>query len=99
MSRIVAIPLHDLGTLGGTTSYAAAINARGQVVGDSMSTTGNQHAFVYSHGTMTDLNNLIPADSLRGFTVTTVSAINERGQIAAAIWRISRSCLAPRSLA
>ncbi len=32
---------------------------------------------------MTDLNNLIPADLLKGFTVTTASAINEGGQIAA----------------
>jgi probable HAF family extracellular repeat protein len=46
----------DLGTLGGSRSYANGINAAGQVVGVS-DTTGNAwvHAFLYSGGSMTDL--------------------------------------------
>ena len=63
----------DLGTLFGTAepppsgtglfSFATAINDRGQVVGWSRTAAGPTHAFLYSHGTMTDLNSLIPADS------------------------------------
>jgi probable HAF family extracellular repeat protein len=47
----------DLGTLGGATSYAQAVNDRGQVVGGSaLAGDGIEHAFVWSagHG-MTDL--------------------------------------------
>ena len=75
----------DLGTLGGTTSYATAINDRGQVVGSAETTPGSyiQHGFLYSNGAMTDLNSLVPTDSLRGITITDARAINEWGQIAA----------------
>ena len=75
----------DLGTLGGTTSYATAINDRGQVVGSAETTPGSyiQHGFLYSNGAMTDLNSLVPADSLRGIAITDARAINEWGQIAA----------------
>ena len=50
----------DLGTLGGTESWAQGINASGQVVGSSY-TTGNHawRAFLYNGSTMTDLNTLI----------------------------------------
>jgi probable HAF family extracellular repeat protein len=48
----------DLGTLGGTTSAANGLNAVGQVVGLSATTSGDQHAFLYSGGIMTDLGTL-----------------------------------------
>lgn len=45
----------DLGTFGGSTSYAYHINNNGQAVGGACTTNGIQHAFLYSNGLMTDL--------------------------------------------
>jgi probable HAF family extracellular repeat protein len=75
--------MQDLGTLGGNESHAAGISASGQVVGYSYTSDGAQHAFLYD-GTngMQDLNNLLPAGS--GWTITSASAINSYGKIAAA---------------
>ena len=65
----------DLGTLpGGEWSQASGINASGQVVGES-----GYHAFLYSSGTMTDLNNLIDPSS--GWMLTQATGINTQGQI------------------
>src|SRR5580704_13845737 len=47
--------MQGLGTLGGTSSSAAAINASGQVTGSSALSDGSEHAFLYSNGTMQDL--------------------------------------------
>jgi probable HAF family extracellular repeat protein len=54
-----AYEVTDLGTLGGTTAFAYAINGAGQVAGSS-SLTGSTplHAFRYSQGTLTDLGTL-----------------------------------------
>jgi probable HAF family extracellular repeat protein len=60
--------------LGGTTSEALGINAQGQVVGRSLTTSGVQHAFLWEKGTMTDLGAL---DG--GFSAA--SAINPAGQV------------------
>ena len=55
--------MFDLGTLGGSQSSATAINASGEVAGDS-NVTGDaaQHAFAYTgtpgSGTMADLGTL-----------------------------------------
>ena len=48
----------DLGTLGGTYSYANGINNKGQIVGYSLTASGQDHAFLYSGGKMTDLGTL-----------------------------------------
>ncbi len=52
------ITAHDLGTLGGPSSYAEGINSSGTIVGFSYTSGGNYHAFSYSGGVMTDLGTL-----------------------------------------
>ena len=52
--------MHDLGVLGDGDGWADDINAGGQIVGYSQTTTGI-HGFLYSDGTMWDLNDLVPA--------------------------------------
>jgi probable HAF family extracellular repeat protein len=47
--------LVDLGTLGGTWSSAAAINARGQIVGTSSPEPGHRHVFLWQDGAMRDI--------------------------------------------
>jgi uncharacterized repeat protein (TIGR01451 family) len=54
------ISLTDLGTLGGSNSYAFAINSAGQIAGQSDTANGETHAFLYSYadGGMTDVGTL-----------------------------------------
>ena len=66
----------DLGTLGGPSSRAYAINVSGQVAGSSTTTTGQTHAFVWTPGVgMQDLGALgnSPASAARG--------MNDLGQV------------------
>jgi probable HAF family extracellular repeat protein len=82
--------MKDLGTLGtGTNAIATLINERGQVAGDSYTSTNpspscfynsnvfplTTGAFLWEHGEMTDLGNL-------GGTCALTSALNNRGQVA-----------------
>jgi probable HAF family extracellular repeat protein len=71
--------MQDLGTLGGTNSSALALNAAGQVVGTSDVSQAARHAFLYSNGSMIDLNSAI--SSQVGLTLTTATGINDLGQI------------------
>lgn len=107
----------DLGTLGGPTSSANAINNNGVIVGTSdtsMTSLGDDYfldsngamtdlipdtngasatsinssgvfvtnaAFIYSNGTLQNLNDLIPPGS--GYSLIDATAINDSGQIVA----------------
>lgn len=64
----------DLGTLGGPTSAATAINDRGQVVGWSTTGDGGRRAFLWQDGAMTDLGALNNGTSA-------ATAINAGGDI------------------
>src|SRR5829696_4254434 len=70
---LAAYAITDLGTLGGSESYAHAINDSGQITGSSLIASGAQHAFLYSNGVMTDLE---------GDSLGSGEAINAAGQVA-----------------
>jgi len=65
----------DLGTLGGSRSYATGVNDRHEVVGFSETANGVLHAFVWRHGRLIDLGT--PEEQ-----TSTATAINNRGVIA-----------------
>jgi len=83
----------DLGSLGGISCFAYAINNSGEIVGNSYPATNNNsvfHAFIYKNGVMSDLNGLVLTNS--GFNnirfnsnggLTPGRVLNDSGQIAA----------------
>jgi len=78
------VGMTDLGTLGGTNSFAYGINASGQVVGSSNMTHDlNIHAFLYDGGAMMDLNYLLTAGLDGDAFLYSATAINDSGQIVA----------------
>ena len=72
------LPTH-FGTLGTTFSLANGINNPGQVVGRSITPNGEDHAFIWTDGVMSDLNDEIPGGS--GWTLIEAESINGGGQI------------------
>ena len=77
--------MHDLGTLGGTESSAAAINDSGKITGGAQTSSGVAHAFLYTgtpgvNGQMIDLGTLSGGSSSGG------AAINTSGQVAGAAY-------------
>jgi probable HAF family extracellular repeat protein len=71
----------SLGTLGGGNAFANALNNSDQVVGSSQIASGALHAFLYTGGTIHDLNLLIPP--LSGVTLTSAVGIDAAGAIVA----------------
>jgi probable HAF family extracellular repeat protein len=71
----------DLGTLGGVTSSASAVNSAGQVVGYSTDPNEVSFAFLYDAGKMLNLNDYLPPGCV--FTnLASADAISDSGQIA-----------------
>jgi probable HAF family extracellular repeat protein len=72
--------MRDLGTLGGSYSYASGnpssqvVNEAGQVVGYAQTASGQQHAFLHDGTTMRDLGTF-------GGTFSFANAINEAGHV------------------
>jgi probable HAF family extracellular repeat protein len=64
----------DLGTLGGTSSAAFRMNGSGAVAGYSSTSSGSQHAFVFSGTAMVDLGTL-------GGTASQALGISASGQV------------------
>jgi probable HAF family extracellular repeat protein len=78
--------LVDLGTLGGATSTGNGINDLGQVVGISVTASNQQRAFLYSGGTMYNLQDafasLMSDGTSVGFSqLTTAADISDSGWI------------------
>ena len=71
----------SLGSLGGVGAAVYALNNSNQLVGWSQIASGAQHAFLYSNGTMQDLNLLIPP--LSGITLSSAVGIDSAGEIVA----------------
>ena len=79
----------DLGTLPGDVGGDAdGINNLGQIVGGSWDAEGNDRAYLWQNGVMTDLNTLIPPDSPLHLIEAT-GTINDWGQIAGIALQIS----------
>jgi len=68
--------VRDLGTLGGSSSNAVAVNDRGQVVGTSRAADGKRCVFRWQNGAMRDIG---PYDRDAGGDLV---LLNERGQVA-----------------
>ncbi len=75
--------MKDLGTLGGTSSWASDINDSGQIVGGSLNSSGQSHAFLYQNEKMTDLGDRwFPDGDCIGWNLNSGTyKINNEGQI------------------
>jgi probable HAF family extracellular repeat protein len=72
--------IHDIGTLGGTSGWAYAVNNDRVIVGFSNDGTGNRAFGFVPGGTITDLNTLLDPSAV-GWTITRAYDINDLGLI------------------
>src|SRR6266498_3383928 len=63
ITRAQTYSVTDLGTLGGTLSWALGIDSSGRIVGYADTANGVSHAFLWSEGQMQDLGALGDSDS------------------------------------
>ena len=68
----------ELGALGGEGGAAFSINARGQIVGEAETATGDTHAFLWEKGVMLDLG------TLDGDSISSAVSINDHSQVVGA---------------
>lgn len=89
----------DLGTLGGPSSFATAINDTGAIVGASTTADGSLHAFRWRDGRMTDLGvpgrevfatDINDRDQLVGWR-----ASGDDGPVAAYVWQNGKFAFLP----
>jgi len=72
----------DLGSLGGSESFAYALNFFGQITGSSRTAgDASTHSFLYRHGSMTDLSPLNSGD----LQTVGPTSINDVGQVASGV--------------
>lgn len=75
----------DLGTLGGTRSFAYGINDRGQIAGFADTSDGRSDSVLYSRGRATDLSPLNSETDPSSIITVGPSSINNRGDIASGV--------------
>lgn len=72
----------DMGTLGGSTSAALAVNNKGDIIGISyLADNTTIHPFLYRNGTMTDFYDLLPPDTEDQWSYLYPYAISDTGYI------------------
>ena len=72
--------IKDLGTLGGASAEANAINDQGGIVGWSTLANGRQHAFLYRAGRMRDLGALVHDEERAGAAGAQHQARDQAGE-------------------
>lgn len=75
------VAVTDLGTLGGASSMALSMNSPGLIVGWADTGSGQTHAFLWSAGSMVDLNDYVTLED--DVTLREATSIDDAGRILA----------------